>query len=102
MAQGFGEHRFARRVAIVTGAGGDIGGAVAWRLAREGATLVATVREPGEAARAAATLQFRPIAELLLGGRNATLSVDLSSWPTAGRASPGRSNSSGRSRPSCK
>src|SRR5215470_12532375 len=46
--------RFAGKVALVTGAGGGIGAATVARLAAEGATVIATLRRPGEAPPGAA------------------------------------------------
>jgi NAD(P)-dependent dehydrogenase (short-subunit alcohol dehydrogenase family) len=41
--------RFAGKIAIVTGGGGEIGRATALRLAREGATVVIDLRPAGAA-----------------------------------------------------
>jgi 3-oxoacyl-[acyl-carrier protein] reductase len=55
MAQWNNGKRFDGRVAIVTGAGGALGGAVARALGREGATVVLGYRSSEESARAALT-----------------------------------------------
>jgi 3-oxoacyl-[acyl-carrier protein] reductase len=48
--------RFADKIAIVTGGGRGIGRATAWRLAREGATVVVVDRDAEEAATVAAEI----------------------------------------------
>jgi NAD(P)-dependent dehydrogenase (short-subunit alcohol dehydrogenase family) len=71
MSESGGTRRLRDRVAIVTGAGGDIGRAICVRYAREGARVLAADLDPELAERTAAALQEA-------GGEGRAFAVDIS------------------------
>ncbi len=83
------EGRFAGSVALVTGAGGDIGSATALRLAGEGARLVLFDRSEDQLAALAAECEARGVEHLLCGvdqrSPAAILAAVKRAWDWAGR-----------------